>query len=147
MRFYQPQYPVRKNRLTLGEGDFSYAEALCRKHPQLVSKIITTEYRNRDALEKEYDTHQPVIITNIKKQHIKSLANNTTVLLGEKGRYTAYLVLNGAFIKPDKHSLPYVFPTQSRSSARLMYNMSHYTPNHQLFISCNVNRVVKIVFG
>lgn len=112
MRFYQPPYPVRKNRLTLGEGDFSYAEALCRKHPQLVSKIITTEYRNRDELEKEYDTHQLVIITNIEKQHIKRLANNTTVLLGEKGRYTAYLVLNGAFIKPDKHLLPYVFPIE-----------------------------------
>lgn len=112
MRFYQPQYPVRENRLTLGEGDFSYAEALCRKHPQLVSKIITTEYRNRDALEKEYDTHQLAIITRVEKQYLKTLANNTVVLLGDKGRYMAYLVLNGAFIKPEKHLPPHELPIE-----------------------------------
>lgn len=116
MSFYQPQPYIRKNRLTLGEGDFSYAEAFCRKHPQLIPKIITTEYRPKVALEQEYDVHRLVIMQNIETHQIKEMANHTVVLLGEKGRYRAHLILNGAFIKPAKQSPPYMLPIELDSS-------------------------------
>lgn len=107
--FHPPSYQTQKNRLTLGEGDFSFAEAFCRKHPELTSKIITTEYRNKESLEQEYDVYKLVIMRNPTEVPIKTMANHTVVLLGEGGQYNAHLVLNGAFIKPEKKAPPYVF--------------------------------------
>lgn len=97
----KPKKMRPRKRLLVGEADFSYAEALTKKHPEIASAVTATAYETHEDLEKTYpDTF---------------LKNITT--LNQKGM--------SLFVKADARKLDQYQTFKDKKFDRIHFNCPH----------------------
>jgi hypothetical protein len=92
--------PPKKNRLTLGEADFSFAEDFCRRHPKLHQKIIVSEYRSADEIEAVYPDYFLYRVKKRKSLKTGNIINRSFVI--EEETFLVYYFDNNKYYRKSK---------------------------------------------
>jgi len=122
----------KRNRLTLGEADFSFAAAFIRKHAHrnnFSKKVITTEYRTEEEVNAMYKGWELYWVKNF-NDNITKNNHNAVVFVGKnKTDLRAYFIEAIKISKEGKKEERYVFKKRANSRDFLSIKAS-FSANH-----------------